>query len=31
MSVAKDITPRLYEKLAQKNDQLFWGSVKHWL
>ena len=27
MSVAKDITPRLYEKLAQKNDQLFWGGV----
>ena len=25
--VAKDITPRLYEKLAQKNDQLFWGGV----
>ena len=27
MSIAKDITPRLYEKLAQKNDQLFWGGV----
>ena len=30
MSVAKDITPRLYEKLAQKNDQLF-GAVSRWL
>ncbi|HUJ38270.1 MAG TPA: HdeD family acid-resistance protein [Hyphomicrobium sp.] len=27
MPVAKDIAPRLYEKLAQRNDQLFWGGV----
>jgi uncharacterized membrane protein HdeD (DUF308 family) len=27
MPVAKDIAPRLYDKLAQKNDQLFWGGV----
>ena len=27
MPVAKDIAPRLYEKLAQRNDQLFWGGI----
>ena len=27
MPVLKDIAPHLYGKLAQKNDQLFWGGV----
>ena len=30
MSIAKDITPRLYEKLAQRMISCF-GAVSRWL